>query len=363
MSSPFGEPPKGLNLKESSTARNDAVVISMYMLAAVTICFRLFSRKMIQQAKIGLDDWLILSALLSGTANMACAIAGGHYGLGKHIWVVSIEDIVHMVHILYANVLLYILTVPLIKISIILSYRRLFGMQWTMWACIILSIGYWIGCTVAFLCSSRPISYYWTQYENPLGGHTVYKIYPFYIAHAVVNMAGDILILLVPIPLVWRLQLRTAQKVQILSIFLLGGFVCVASAIRIYYFTFVNDVDATWNLGNVFIWSSVEPSIGIVCACLPVLQPLFRTIINRHANAPKRAAKKGVRFAPDIMSKINGDDRKQRRDDEAVLTTTSIHVEMDSVGKGRISDEEDSIGYDLMSIKVQKDFQMEEEHR
>ena len=63
------------------------------------------------------------------------------------------------------------------------------------------------------------------------------------------------------------------------------------------------------------------------------------------------------------MSKINGDDRRQRRDDEAVLTTTSIHVEMESVSKGRISDEEDSMGYDLMSIKVQQDFQMEEEHR
>ncbi|GAQ45190.1 hypothetical protein AtubIFM55763_006651 [Aspergillus tubingensis] len=362
MSSPFGEPPKGLNLEEDSTGRNDAVVVCMYALAFVTIGFRLFSRIKVQQASIGLDDWLIVGALLSGTANMACAIAGGHYGLGKHVWVVTLDEIINMVHILYANVLLYILTVPLIKVSIILSYRRLFGMQWTMWACIALSIAYWIGCSVAFLCSCQPVSYFWTQYENPLGGYVRYDIYPFYIAHAVANMAGDLLILLVPIPLVWRLKLRVGQKIQILSIFLLGGFVCVASAIRIYYFTFINDVDVTWNLGNVFIWSSVEPSIGIVCACLPVLQPLFRTIINRRS-MPNRPTTKGVRFAPDIMSKIHGDDRKQTREDEAVLTTTSVHIEMDGVGKGRISDEEEAMGYDIMSIKVQKDFQMEEEHR
>ncbi|CAK39197.1 uncharacterized protein An06g01290 [Aspergillus niger] len=331
MSNPFGEPPKGLNLAENSTGRNDAVVVCMYTLAFVTIGFRLFSRIKIQQANIGLDDWLIVGALLSGTANMACAIAGGHYGLGKHVWVVTLDEIIHMVH-------------------------------WTMWACIALSIGYWIGCSVAFLCSCQPISYYWTQYENPLGGYVRYDLYPFYIAHAVVNMAGDLLILLVPIPLVWRLKLRVGQKIQILSIFLLGGFVCVASAIRIYYFTFINDVDVTWNLGNVFIWSSVEPSIGIVCACLPVLQPLFRTIINRRS-LPNRTTTKGVRFAPDIMSKIHGEDRRQTREDEAVLTTTSVHIEMDGVGKGRLSDEEEAMGYDLMSIKVQKDFQMEEEHR
>lgn len=47
-----------------------------------------------------------------------------------------------------------------------------------------------------------------------------------------------------------------------------------------------------------------------------------------------------------------------------MLTTTSVHIEMDGVGKGRLSDEEEeAMGYDLMSIKVQKDFQMEEEHR
>lgn len=78
---------------------------------------------------------------------------------------------------------------------------------------------------------------------------------------------------------------------------------------------------------------------------------------------PNRPTTKGVRFAPDIMSKIHGDDRKQTREDEAVLTTTSVHIEMDGVGKGRISDEEEAMGYDIMSIKVQKDFQMEEEHR
>lgn len=63
------------------------------------------------------------------------------------------------------------------------------------------------------------------------------------------------------------------------------------------------------------------------------------------------------------MSKIHGEDRRQTREDEAVLTTTSVHIEMDGVGKGRLSDEEEAMGYDLMSIKVQKDFQMEEEHR
>ena len=145
----------------------------------------------------------------------------------------------------------------------------------------------------------------------------------------------------------------------------------MASAIRIYYFTFVNSVDVTWILGDVFIWSSIEPSIGIFCACLPVLQPLFRTILNRMLGTPapvkpkprSTGPPKAVRYAPNILSKIQGgDERIARRDEEAMLTTTSAHFELDSIGKGRHSDEEAG-PMDLLSITIQKEFHVREEHR
>lgn len=138
MSNPFGEPPKGLNLAENSTGRNDAVVVCMYTLAFVTIGFRLFSRIKIQQANIGLDDWLIVGALVCcilscenyypnqttvirysqhglcnsrfviahtvQPINVLTSILGGHYGLGKHVWVVTLDEIIHMVHVRYPSV-------------------------------------------------------------------------------------------------------------------------------------------------------------------------------------------------------------------------------------------------------------------
>ncbi|PYH49420.1 putative integral membrane protein Pth11-like [Aspergillus saccharolyticus JOP 1030-1] len=371
MSELVGLPPTGVDLTANNESKNDAIAATMYTLACITIGVRLFSRIKVQQARIGLDDWLIVSALLSGTANLACAIVGGTYGVGRHIWVVNMDDIIAMVKIMFANVLLYVTTVTLIKLSIILSYRRIFGMRWTMWACVGISLSYWAGCTIAFLAACQPVSYYWTKYLDPEGGTERYDLSAFYIGHAVSNMVGDIIILLVPVPLVWSLQLRVSQKVQILSIFLLGGFVCVASAIRIYYFTFVNSVDVTWILGDIFIWSSIEPSIGIFCACLPVLQPLFRTIFNRVTGAPVRVKPKprttgppkALRYAPNILSRIQGgDERIARRDEEAMLSTISARYELDSVGKDRLSGEETG-PFDLLSITIQKEFQIQEEHR
>lgn len=59
--------------------------------------------------------------------------------------------------------------------------------------------------------------------------------------------------------------------------------VCVASIIRIYYLvTLQTAIDLTWIMGPIFIWSCLEPSIGILSACLPVMGPLLRAHYRNH---------------------------------------------------------------------------------
>lgn len=53
--------------------------------------------------------------------------------------------------------------------------------------------------------------------------------------------------------------------------------VCVASIVRIVMMNkLVHSQDFTWAMCQVFIWSCVEPFIGILCACLPTYAPLVR---------------------------------------------------------------------------------------
>jgi hypothetical protein len=160
---------------------------------------------------------------LTQSLNSNLTIIGGYHGLGKHVWVVPIPEVVEMMRILFAYVLVYVVTVPLIKLSILLFYRRIFGMTYSMWFCVFLTAGYFVSCMVAFLVCCRPVSYYWTQYADPSGGVCVFNLYPFYIGNAAANVVTDGIILLVPIPLVWKLQMRKTQKVMLSGIFLLGG--------------------------------------------------------------------------------------------------------------------------------------------
>jgi hypothetical protein len=57
--------------------------------------------------------------------------------------------------------------------------------------------------------------------------------------------------------------------------------VCFASLYRIITITrLVQTSDISWAKSDVFIWSSVEPSIGIISGCLPTLRPLLIKILD-----------------------------------------------------------------------------------
>ena len=111
------------------------------------------------------------------------------------------------------------------------------------------------------------------------------------------NIATDVAILCLPLPLVWKLQISRRQRFQIIGIFLLGGLydkpifamvqltidsICAVSIIRIFAVTSTSLDDPSWS--NVYgtVWSVVEIDIGIVCACLPMLGPLCIWMFEKH---------------------------------------------------------------------------------
>lgn len=69
--------------------------------------------------------------------------------------------------------------------------------------------------------------------------------------------------------------MRKAEKIAICFMFLLGSFVCFASMYRIVTIVRLTETtDISWAKSDVFIWSSVEPSVGIISGCLPTMQSL-----------------------------------------------------------------------------------------
>lgn len=76
---------------------------------------------------------------------------------------------------------------------------------------------------IAALSAPKPVSYFWDEVTDPSSGRYRYDFYYYYIGNAVSNMVTDVLILIAPLPIVWKLQMRTGQKIEVCSLFLLGG--------------------------------------------------------------------------------------------------------------------------------------------
>lgn len=86
MSFNFTDVPPGIDLSESRTASNNAIGIVLFALSFVFVGLRLYVRLHMKREPLGVDDYLMFLGLALNAGNLACCIAGGFFGLGKHIW-------------------------------------------------------------------------------------------------------------------------------------------------------------------------------------------------------------------------------------------------------------------------------------
>jgi fucose permease len=118
-------------------------------------------------------------------------------------------------------------------------------------------------------------------------------IVTLFLCSAPINIATDLAILVLPIPVVTGMRLPRKQKAILIFMFALGIFTTIIGVFRIYYLqqafnTQVNvppggqigdSVDFSWTGSLPLMWSTVEVNTGIICACIPTLKPLFQRIL------------------------------------------------------------------------------------
>lgn len=117
---------------------------------------------------------------------------------------------------------------------------------------------------------NRPPSHYWlvTFSSQPeCINETVHVIFA-----GSLNTLSDLFVALFPIPQILKLQIPRRQRLIVIFLFAAGLLVCVAGAVRTYYtYVELTSTDETWDNYYVWISSSVELYIGIVCTSFQYL--------------------------------------------------------------------------------------------
>jgi hypothetical protein len=216
---------------------------------------------------------------------------GTSKGLGRHDTDIPVSWLECLHQTEYAFTILYNPALMATKTSILIFYLRLARNTQNLLriasyvTLVIVNVaGIVLTFLNAFQCSPPKAAY-----TTVTSGKCI-SIVTLFLCSAPVNIATDLAILVLPIPVLTGMRLPRKQKTVLVLTFALGIFVTVVDVIRIYYLQQAvtqgfaaarlgTGVDFSWNVSSAFLWSAVEVNVGIICACIPTLKPLITRIL------------------------------------------------------------------------------------
>lgn len=273
-----------------------AVTAATISCATIFVFFRLVSRFGIVK-KVMLDDYFIILAWLIAFGLSFVICNATRFGLGKHEENIAPSFRGALNRLDYVFTALYNPALMATKTSILVFFLTLSKQQrvftWTVWATLFVVNGAGLALSLVNVFQCRPMSVLFDDVRPP-GSHCT-DIVTLYLSSAPVNIVTDIVILLLPMPILKGMRLPRRQKWILYITFGFGIFVAVVDVVRISYLqnaavTRANDViqgqgssnqrqneqksDFSWYAAYTFMWSAIEVNLGIMVACVPALKPL-----------------------------------------------------------------------------------------
>ena len=114
----------------------------------------------------------------------------------------------------------------------------------------------------------------------------------FFIGNSIPNIVTDIALLALPMPYTFKLHRNIPQRAALTGLFLLGGFVCIISIVRLVQLVKLDlqDLDVLWNFTDTSIWTQVELFTAVISACLPSLRPVVALILPSFIHSSARGS-------------------------------------------------------------------------
>ncbi|EME86699.1 uncharacterized protein MYCFIDRAFT_99406, partial [Pseudocercospora fijiensis CIRAD86] len=255
-----------------------AVTVAMPTVAALLTSLRMYARLAVTK-NAGWDDAAISVALLASIGTTVTMIAQTSHGLGQHISEVKKPDLKLYLREFWAMIIVYNISLTFTKLSILFQYLRIFPQKPFRMATftvmgIVICYALWRFFSAVFTCV--PVQAFW---DHSIKHKTCQNRNALSMASTSLNMTTDIIIALLPLPVLNKLQLPSRQRFALMGVFALAGLVVIISILRLpALHVLMTSTDTTYQNPMAAIWSSIEINVGIMCSCLPTLRCLFPKI-------------------------------------------------------------------------------------
>ncbi|KAF2271924.1 uncharacterized protein EI97DRAFT_240135 [Westerdykella ornata] len=262
--------------------RDDSRVAEIHWVYSVPIAASIISTALRLWAKragrngITLDDYLIVFATICLIGECASGLGyGPPHGMGRHVIAVDPEDLkmVRLGDYVFSH--FYDFALVFVKLGILTFYYRVFVVplfRKCVLAVIAFVIAWGIGITVTLALVCQPIQAFW---DSNVKGKCLHLVEFTYFTN-ISNLITDLIIFVMPWPVIWHLQLQRKKKLLLGLIFSAGLATCVVSAIRLTVVFGHGDPDFTWYYVPLGAYSAFEPLGGILCTNLPIIWHMWR---------------------------------------------------------------------------------------
>ncbi|KAI1394174.1 uncharacterized protein F4822DRAFT_39417 [Hypoxylon trugodes] len=277
-----------------------AAAVSLCVVDIISVILRFYTRRR-ERHSLKADDWIMIPALLITIGIGICLVYGVSQGalgssedippelLGSALDV-SYEQLGTAFKVEFSTISMLPLTLGSVKASFLFFYRRIFSVNKTtdkFLISMIVTVAIWTVTfffAVVFECGLN----FWAiwgdslKVEN-LTAHCV-KTMDLALSIGITDFITDVVIIIIPVPLIWRLNLSTGKKIAASAVFLLGAVTIGASLTRLIIITQDRHKNVVFNphedeilvITEYLYWGMIECGVGVFVACLPTLQFLLR---------------------------------------------------------------------------------------
>ncbi|RYP85778.1 hypothetical protein DL769_000886 [Monosporascus sp. CRB-8-3] len=278
-------------------------VVQIYSVAAVGNPLALFFLSQRLYTKIFLarglqiDDGFLIISYLFSIATQILVIRSFAIGCqGVHAWEIPIEDFENFLLHVYIASPAFIPCASFAKLALLAYYLRLSPQRWfhiAVWSTIgmIAIYSFIIFFGLIFVCN--PVRMAFTVTENIEG--SCLQQPALFIAIAVTNTVTDVILFIMPIPMVWNLKMPRTQKFGVVLVFAVGSMTVITSVVRACVLPeLFNNPDGTWVTAPASFWALLELYLLIMCGAMPTL----RRFLNHVAPSLMRSSRHDSRSDP-----------------------------------------------------------------
>ncbi|KAL4875022.1 hypothetical protein BJY04DRAFT_224411 [Aspergillus karnatakaensis] len=211
-------------------------------------------------------------------------------GMGKDIWTLTPKQITNTYT--WVTQVFYIPAIILTKVAILCFFMQVFPNSQFRLLCqgtIVFCFLFMISTTIAAILACVPVELAWSNWSGE-GEGLCFDNNAFWWAHSAINIATDLFILAMPIPMLLKLQLKLKKKVYLVLMFSVGIVITVISIVRFSgLITYSTSSNPTYNNVNVATYSVIECNISIMCCCMPALLSCLRRSFPRIFGSTNRS--------------------------------------------------------------------------